>query len=122
MTLDVDLFKLTFCTPDFNIAKCKEYLLTGNVISSGSRTFRWKLFLGVVPEENSPVKWIESIRKERSEFYRKTGELKITKSSKDLDPNFFNPLANNTENNPWNNHFKDKEVRELITQDIERTS
>ena len=31
-------------------------------------------------------------------------------------------MASATENNPWNNLFKDKDVRELIVQDIDRTS
>ena len=43
-------------------------------------------------------------------------------NKKDLDPKVFNPLAVNTQNNPWNDMFKDKEMRELITQDIDRTS
>ena len=42
--------------------------------------------------------------------------------NKDLDPKFFNPLAVNQQNNPWNDMFADKEMRDLITQDIERTS
>jgi hypothetical protein len=75
----------------------------------------------VVPEQFCPAKWIESIRKERAEFYKKTEEMRIT-NNKELDPRFFNPLAPATEGNPWSNHFKDKEVRDLITQDIERTS
>jgi hypothetical protein len=86
----------------------------------GSRTFSWRLLLGVIPEENAPSKWVESIIRERAEFYKKTEEQKITKS-KDLDPKYFNPLAV-TENNPWQFHFKDKDVRDLIMQDIERTS
>jgi hypothetical protein len=47
-------------------------------------------------------------------FYKKSEELWITKN-KDLDPKVFNPLAVNTENNPWNTMFKDKEMRDLIT-------
>lgn len=43
-------------------------------------------------------------------------------NKKDLDPKVFNPLAVNVENNPWTDMFKDKEMRELITQDIDRTS
>ena len=109
-TLDLDRFKEEYLKA-FDVASVKRQMLEGRCLAS--RTFSWRLMLGVVPEENNPVKWVQSIRKERQEFYRKTEEMKITKS-KDLDPKFFNPLAVSA-NNPWNNHFKDKEVRDLIT-------
>ncbi len=64
-----------------------------------------------MPEDRT--QWVTSLRRERTEFYRKTEALRITKS-KDLDPRYFNPLAA-TDNNPWSSHFKDKEVRDLIT-------
>ena len=51
--------------------------------------------MGVIPEENNHAKWVDSIKKERNDFYKKTEELKIT-NSKDLDPNFYNPLAAHT--------------------------
>jgi len=104
----------------FNADQLKEYAGKGELLKTGSRTFSWRLFLGLIPEEKSYIKWIEAIRAERAEFYKKSEELRITKN-KDLDPNHFNPLAA-TENNPWSDLFKDKEIRELITQDIERTS
>lgn len=119
-TLDIELFKQN-ALDRFNLEAFQEKMLIGEILTLGSRTFYWKLFLGVIPETSNPAEWVESIRAERTEFYRKTKNLSI-KKTKDLDPNFFNPLAAATENNPWNSHFKDKEVRDLITQDIERTS
>lgn len=87
----------------------------------GSRTFCWRLFLGIIPEEKNFVKWVDCIKVERQKFYTKQEELKITKN-KNLDPKIFNPLATTTQNNPWTDLFKDKEMRELITQDIDRTN
>ncbi len=69
--------------------------------------------MGLIPEEKNFPKWVEQIRAERDKFYAKQEELKIT-NNKNLDPKFFNPLALNTQNNPWNDLFKDKEMRELI--------
>jgi hypothetical protein len=65
--------------------------------------------------------WAKAIRESRNHYYKKTAELRLIKD-KELDPRFFNPLAAATQNNPWNDLFKDKDVRELIGQDIERTS
>ena len=79
------------------------------------------MFLGLIPEEKDFVKWVEIVQQERSQFYKKYEELKITKNN-NLDPKFFNPLAVNTQNNPWSDMFKDKEMREIITQDIDRTN
>lgn len=64
---------------------------------------------------------MEAIRRVRADYYKKMEGLRIVKD-RELDPRFFNPLAAATENNPWNHLFKDKDVRELIVQDIERTS
>ena len=80
----------------------------------GSRTFCWRLFLGLIPEEKNFYKWVECIRNERITFYKKSEELRINKN-KDLDPKIFNPLAVATENNPWGSMFIDNEMRELIT-------
>lgn len=98
----------------FHVDKYKELTLKGELLKTGSRTFCWRLFLGIIPEDKNFVKWVDCIKQERQTFYKKTGELKITKN-KDLDPTIFNPLAVHIENNPWNTMFKDKEMRDLIT-------
>lgn len=95
--------------------------MKGDGLETGSRTFSWRLFLGVIPDDYSPANWVTAIRLQRQQFYTKTDENKIVKN-KELDPKFFNPLSPDTQNNPWNDLFKDKDVRELIVQDIERTS
>ena len=112
-TLDIEKFKATFLSPDFSIDSIRDLALKGDCVSMGSRTFSWRLFLGVIPDENSPAKWVQAIRSERNSFYSKTEELKLVKN-KELDPKFFNPLAAATQSNPWNEFFKDKDVRELI--------
>ena len=83
-------------------------------MKAGSRTFCWRIFLGLVPEDKNFERWVEKIRGARNDFYKKQEEMKITKN-KDLDPKVFNPLAVHIQNNPWNNLIKDKEMRELIT-------
>jgi len=98
----------------FNVDTFKDIASRGELLKSGSRTFAWRLFLGLIPEEKNFQKWVTAIRQERNLFYTKSAELRITKN-KDLDPKIFNPLALNTENNPWNDMFKDKETREVIT-------
>lgn len=103
---------------NFDLKRVRERMQAGHCLDLGSRTFSWRVQLGVVPEDRA--QWVASLRRERAAFYRKTEELRITRS-KDLDPRYFNPLAA-TDGNPWSSHFKDKEVRDLITQDIERTS
>lgn len=88
--------------------------LKGELLKTGCRTFCWRIFLGIIPEEKNFIKWVKNIREERSKFYKKQEQLRIT-NNKDLDPKVFNPLAKMTENNPWSDLFKDKEMRELIT-------
>ena len=90
-TLNKDRFKMNF-VESFNADQLKEFAGKGELLKTGSRTFSWRLFLGLIPEEKSYIKWIEAIRAERGEFYKKSEELRITKN-KDLDPNHFNPLA-----------------------------
>ena len=111
--LNKDRFKMNFIE-EFNVDAYKECCLKGDLLKTGSRTFCWRLFLGIIPEEKNYVKWVESIKRERDCFYQKSEELKITKNN-DLDPKLYNPLAVNIENNPWNNMFKEKEIRDLIT-------
>ena len=111
-TLDIDKFKESFIA-SYNFENCRNLALKGDAVGNGSRTFTWRLFLGVIPEDGDLSKWVQAIRKVRADYYKKTEDLRIVKD-KELDPRFFNPLASATENNPWNNLFKDKDVRELI--------
>ena len=112
-TLNKDRFKLHYIE-GFNVEGFKDLSAKGELLKAGSRTFAWRLFLGLVPEEKNFPKWVSQIRQQRLEFYRKSEELRITKN-KDLDPKIFNPLAAHVENNPWNDLFKEKETREVIT-------
>ena len=118
--MDLEKFKETFFT-SYSLDNCRNFCLKGDAVGTGSRTFTWRLFLGVIPEDGNPAKWVDTIKRVRADYYKKTEDLRIVKD-RQLDPKFFNPLAAATENNPWNNLFKDKDVRELIIQDIDRTS
>jgi hypothetical protein len=80
---------------NFNVDNFKDFSGKGELLRTGSRTFSWRLFLGLIPEEKNYVKWIQTIRKERANFYKRSEELRINKN-KDLDPKLFNPLALNT--------------------------
>ena len=61
-TLDADKFKSFYLNGDFNFASLKDLALKGDGVKTGSRTFGWRLFLGVVPDENTPAKWLQAIR------------------------------------------------------------
>lgn len=79
----------------FNVDHYKDLANKGELLKAGSRTFCWRIFLGIIPEEKNFTKWVESIKREREIFYKKSEELRITKN-KDLDPKVFNPLAVHT--------------------------
>ena len=55
-TLNVAAFK-RFYLESFDMEQLKELSLKGDLLKSGSRTFAWRLFLGLVPEEHSFQKW-----------------------------------------------------------------
>ena len=92
-TLNKDRFKMNFIE-QFNVDKYKEACANGELIKTGSRTFCWRLFLGIIPEDKNFVKWVDSIKLARLNFYEKSEDLRIT-NNKDLDPKVFNPLAVN---------------------------
>lgn len=54
--------------------------MKGLAVKSGSRTFIWRLLLGVIPDTKEPAQWVEAIRKERAAYYKKTEGLKIVKN------------------------------------------
>jgi len=53
--LDLEKFKETYIT-SFNIDNCRNLSLKGDAVGTGSRTFTWRLFLGVIPEDGNPAK------------------------------------------------------------------
>jgi hypothetical protein len=63
-TFNKDRFKMNFIE-EFNVDNYKQAAFKGELYKTGSRTFCWRLFLGIIPEEKNYVKWIERIREER---------------------------------------------------------
>ncbi|KJE95089.1 TBC1 domain family protein [Capsaspora owczarzaki ATCC 30864] len=93
--------------------------LTGTLRASRFRSVGWKLFLGALPHDRS--QWLASTLKDREEYaqLRKSTELDPHEvPSDDLMTN--NPLSA-AENNPWQQYFKDRELRQVIKQDVTRT-
>ena len=76
--MDLEKFKETYIT-SFNIDNCRNLSLKGDAVGTGSRTFTWRLFLGVIPEDGNPAKWVDAIRRVRTEYYKKTEDLRIVK-------------------------------------------
>ncbi len=62
-TLDIQKFKYTFLSGEhFSLDSIKNLASNGNTVETGSRTFTWRLFLGVIPDEYSPANWVTAIR------------------------------------------------------------
>jgi TBC1 domain family member 5 len=73
-TLDLDKFKESFIS-SFNFDACRTQALKGDAVGNGSRTFTWRLFLGVIPEDGDLSKWVQAIRKVRADYYKKSEDL-----------------------------------------------
>jgi hypothetical protein len=55
--LDIEKFKENFIT-SYNFENCRNIALKGDAVGNGSRTFTWRLFLGVIPEDGDLSKWV----------------------------------------------------------------
>ncbi len=58
--LNTDRFKRNYLD-EFNVEKYKDLSHVGELAKSGSRTFAWRIFLGLVPEEKNFPKWVKMI-------------------------------------------------------------
>ena len=47
-----DKFKLYFLD-SFNVEDLKDHAIKGDMLKAGSRTFAWRIFLGLIPEEKN---------------------------------------------------------------------
>jgi hypothetical protein len=43
----------------FNVDQYKEHSQKGDILKTGSRTFCWRVFLGLIPEEQNFEKWVK---------------------------------------------------------------
>ena len=99
----------------------------------GSRKFCWLLFLGVIPSHGSSEQWAEQLYNYRQLFYKKQAAVKVFKASMIQKQAEMQTLVNlrwtadsstgPAERGDPADHqaVKDKELRELITQDVDRT-
>jgi len=97
-----------FLRPNY-MQSLKSFALQGKLRSSRFRSISWKLFLGVLPEEQS--QWIPKTKEWRDRYTTLKDRLVInphkTPAKKDLVIN--NPLSQDTES-PWNQFFQDKQL------------
>ena len=57
VTLNQDKFRLNFLDA-FNVENFKELSSKGDLLKAGSRTFSWRVFLGIIPEDKDFAKWV----------------------------------------------------------------
>ena len=50
--MNKDKFKVQFLD-SFNVEQYKEYSQNMDLLKSGSRTFAWRIFVGLIPEEKN---------------------------------------------------------------------
>jgi len=94
--------------------------LQGNLRSSPFRSLCWRVLLNVLPSNSSG--WLKALAALRSNYSELQQRLSVQERLKDsrLDPVINNPLSQDEES-PWNQHFRDDELRKLIWQDVART-
>lgn len=94
--------------------------LGGRLRSSRFRSLCWKLYLQVLPEDQTT--WIDRTREWRKKYDNLKEKLIVNPRNvevrADLEVN--NPLSQDVES-PWNQYFKDDELRMTIQQDVIRT-
>ncbi|KAK2188317.1 hypothetical protein NP493_136g04021 [Ridgeia piscesae] len=94
--------------------------LGGRLRSSRFRSLCWKVYLQVLPEDQR--RWINRTREWRRKYDNLKEKLVVNPRNvevqADLEVN--NPLSQDAES-PWNQYFKDDELRMTIQQDVIRT-
>lgn len=140
-TLDLDLFSETVLSNSFSVS----VLLEVNQIKfvseeedslvgrCGSRKFCWLLFLGVIPSHGSSEQWAEQLFNYRQLYYKKMAAVKLFKEAMQKKQAEMQTLVNLRWNadsssgpaermDPGDQQVvNDKELRELVTQDVDRT-
>ncbi|XP_035657482.1 TBC1 domain family member 5-like [Branchiostoma floridae] len=114
-----DEWKRLFTSPDY-IRTVRQAALRGELRSCRFRSVCWRLFLEVIPESQSD--WTYKVKQWRS-MYNDIRDMHIVnprQKAKELDLAISNPLSQEEES-PWNQFFKDEELRDMISQDVRRT-
>ncbi|PKK67028.1 RabGAP/TBC [Rhizophagus irregularis] len=111
-----------FKDPLLSLTSLREKGVEGNICSKGLRSVCWKLYLAYLPGLDSAT-WPLALHKER-QHYADLRQKYITSPDNDNnnanDLNINNPLSLD-QANPWQEYFKDTELRKIIRQDVERT-
>ena len=61
---------------------------------SGSRSFWWKVFLGLIPDTNEKDKWIQSLQTHRDLFNKKMSAVLVFKNKQEQKNDEMAPLMN----------------------------
>ena len=116
-----ECFKENVIQNQTRIKSLEEFCLNGEVDEKMVRPIAWKIFLDVLPRNESIGTWVEEIQKMRTEYKRKKNSyFKIKKFSGD-------PLGSSLtgikkKNNPeWEVHHQEVEMKNLINLDLSRT-
>ncbi|KAI8492346.1 TBC1 domain, member 5 [Branchiostoma belcheri] len=114
-----DEWKRLFMSPDYIRTVCQA-ALRGELRSCRFRSVCWRLFLEVMPESQSD--WTYKVKQWRSMYndIRDRHIVNPRQKAQELDLAISNPLSQEEES-PWNQFFKDEELREMISQDVRRT-
>ncbi|KAG2177509.1 hypothetical protein INT44_008020 [Umbelopsis vinacea] len=118
-----------FNDPNLTEASLRQRAISGKVCKNGLRSVCWRIYLKAIPTLDLS-KWPDILLKSRqkySELHRTLIDIpqeQIAASKKGsivpTDATNDNPLGLN-DDNPWQQHFADAEVRKIIRQDVERT-
>ncbi|CAG8525412.1 7225_t:CDS:2 [Acaulospora morrowiae] len=114
-----------FKDPLLSLTSLREKGVRGNICSVGLRSVCWKIYLAFLPSLDITT-WTLTLHKERQHYAdlrqkyitSPTSESENDGSVNDLSVN--NPLSLD-QANPWQEYFKDTELRKIIRQDVERT-
>ncbi|ELU02125.1 hypothetical protein CAPTEDRAFT_172782, partial [Capitella teleta] len=112
-------WELLFEQSDY-LKKIRNYGIVGQLRSCRFRSVCWKLFLEVLP--GNIEQWLTHTRKWRNKYENLKQTLVANPRSKfsSADLSLNNPLSQE-ENSPWNQFFRDNELRLTIKQDVIRT-
>nr|CAG8564956.1 2542_t:CDS:10 [Entrophospora candida] len=113
-----------FKDPLLSLTSLREKAIKGNVCSQSLRSVCWKLYLSYLPSPDIST-WTLTLHKER-QHYADLRQKYITNPNTESDNDIMDDLTVNNplsldQANPWQEYFKDTELRKIIKQDVERT-
>ncbi|CAG9322416.1 unnamed protein product [Blepharisma stoltei] len=116
MPLDLQLSQSNFETIFYKkqgYAVIRNLALTCQLNTIGNRLQSWRVFLGIFQENSDISSWEQTIVQSRRAFAQ-------LKSSTQIDGKGGDPLTHHS-NNPWNQLYKDKDLKNEIQRDVDRT-